>query len=64
MPKRPANFFCLGGMAMFGKKEQNQWRDGVFLCTAKNSFEADLLESKLNSEGIPSIKKYVFGHSE
>lgn len=41
------------------KNEENQeWRDGVYLCTAKNSFEADLLESKLRSEGIPSIKKF------
>jgi hypothetical protein len=30
----------------------------VYLCTAKDSFEADLLESKLRSEGIPSIKKF------
>ena len=43
---------------MFEKKEQKEWRGGVYLCTAKNSFEADLLESKLRSEGIPSIKKF------
>ncbi|MDF3002198.1 MAG: hypothetical protein K0Q48_2317 [Bacillota bacterium] len=43
---------------MFEKKDQNVWRDGVYLCTAKNSFEADILESKLRSEGIPSIKKF------
>ena len=43
---------------MFGKKEEKKWRDGVYLCTAKNSFEADLLESKLRSEGIPCIKKF------
>lgn len=43
---------------MFEKKEQKEWRDGVYLCTAKDSFEADLLESKLRSEGIPSIKKF------
>lgn len=42
---------------MFEKKEQKSWRDGVYLCTAKNTFEADLLVSKLSSEGIPSIKK-------
>ena len=40
------------------KKDQNEWRDGVYLCTAKNSFESDILESKLRSEGIPSIKKF------
>lgn len=43
---------------MFDKIDQKEWRDGVYLCTAKNSFEADILESKLRSEGIPSIKKY------
>ncbi len=43
---------------MFEKKDQKEWRDGVYLCTAKDSFEADLLESKLRSEGIPSIKKF------
>lgn len=43
---------------MFIKKEQKEWRGGVYLCTAKDSFEADLLESKLRSESIPSIKKF------
>lgn len=43
---------------MSEKKDQKEWRDGVYLCTAKDSFEADLLESKLRSEGIPSIKKF------
>ena len=43
---------------MFEKKDQREWRDGVYLCTAKNSFEADILESKLRSEGIPSLKKF------
>jgi hypothetical protein len=43
---------------MFEKKDQREWRDGVYLCTAKDSFEADILESKLRSEGIPSIKKF------
>jgi len=43
---------------MFEKKDQKEWRGGVYLCTAKDSFEADLLESKLRSEGIPSIKKF------
>ena len=43
---------------MFEKKEDKEWRDGVYLCTAKDSFEADILESKLRSEGIPSIKKF------
>ncbi len=39
-------------------EDQKEWRDGVYLCTAKDSFEADILESKLRSEGIPSIKKF------
>lgn len=45
---------------MFIKEDQvgKEWRDGVYLCTTKDSFEADLLESKLRSEGIPSIKKF------
>ena len=36
-----------------------RWRDGVYLCTVNDSFEADLLMSKLRSEGIPSEKKYI-----
>lgn len=43
---------------MFGKKEKKEWRNGVYLCTAKSSFEADLLESKLRSENIPCQKRY------
>ena len=43
---------------MFEKKDKKEWRDGVYLCTVDNSFEADLLESKLRSEGIPCIKKF------
>jgi len=40
------------------EKMEKEWRGGVYLCTAKTSFEADILESKLKSENIPSIKKY------
>lgn len=40
----------------YDKKEP--WRGGVYLCTAESSFQADLLESKLRSEGIPCVKKY------
>ncbi len=43
---------------MFKKKDRREWRNGVYLCTARDSFEADLLESKLRSEGIPSIKRF------
>lgn len=45
---------------MFGNDEpKNEWRGGVYLTTVKKSFDADLLESKLKSEGIPCLKKYV-----
>jgi len=37
---------------------KDTWRDGVYLTTAENSIEADILESKLNSEGIPTIRRY------
>ena len=40
------------------KEEREKWRGGVYLCTTKSSFEADILESKLRSENIPCIKKY------
>lgn len=45
---------------MFGREQEHdkKWRDGVYLCTAANTFEADLFESKLKSEGIPCVKKY------
>ena len=35
-----------------------EWRGGVYLCTAKSSFEADIFESKLRGENIPCIRKY------
>ena len=35
-----------------------EWRNGVFLCHAKTSLEADILESKLRAEDIPCVKKY------
>ncbi|MDR3295358.1 MAG: DUF2007 domain-containing protein [Clostridiales Family XIII bacterium] len=40
------------------KDENKQWRDGVYLCTANNSMEADILESKLRGEGIPGERRY------
>lgn len=43
---------------MLGIKENKEWRDGVYLCTANGSFEADLFESKLRGEGIPCIRKF------
>jgi len=44
---------------MLGKYDREKtWRGGVYLCTAESSFQADLLESKLRSEGIPCLKKY------
>ena len=43
---------------MLKKNQSKEWRDGVYLCTASNSLEADILESKLHGEGIPRIRKY------
>lgn len=40
------------------KNQKGEWRGGVFLCSTKDSMEADILESKLRSEGIPCLKKY------
>ena len=43
----------------FSKDDRDKpWRDGVFLCTANNSLEASILESKLTGEGIPSERRY------
>lgn len=39
------------------KKEY--YRSGIYLCTADTSLEADILESKLFSEGVPVIRKYI-----
>ena len=39
-------------------KDNKEWRDGVYLCTANGSFEADIFESKLRGEGIPCIRKF------
>ena len=43
---------------MFDKIKDGEWRGGVYLCTAANSFEADIFESKLRGENIPCLKKY------
>ncbi len=43
---------------LFRKKDKESWRDGTFLTTVNNSIEADILESKLLSEGIPVMKRY------
>ena len=42
-------------------KEHEPWRDGVYLTTVQTTFEADIIESKLSSEGIPSIRRYEGG---
>lgn len=34
-----------------------QWRGGVYLCTVQDSRQADILESKLRGEGIPSLRR-------
>lgn len=50
------------GRLMFTNYDTSkEWRGGVFLCRTDNSFQADLLESKLRSEGIPCMKKYLGG---
>ena len=44
---------------MFGKKKDHDiWRDSMYLCTADNSFQADLFESKLRGENIPCQRRY------
>jgi hypothetical protein len=43
---------------MDDNKNKKDWRNGVYLTTARNSLEADILESKLRSEGIPVIRRY------
>lgn len=43
---------------MFKKKDRKEWRGGVYLTTAQNSLQADILESKLRGEGIPAIRNY------
>lgn len=40
------------------KEAEKEWRGGVYLCTARNSFEADIFESKLRGETIPVLRKY------
>ena len=45
-------------MSAYIGDERGKWRGGVYLCTTKSSFEADILESKLRSENIPCVKKY------
>lgn len=37
--------------------EGKQWRGGMYLCTVYDSREAEILESKLRSEGIPSLRR-------
>jgi hypothetical protein len=43
---------------MVDEKAEKEWRGGVYMCTAKNSFEADIFESKLRGEGIPILRRY------
>ena len=40
------------------KDKDKEWRGGVYLCTAATSFDADILESKLRGENIPSLRRY------
>lgn len=41
------------------RESKEPWRDGVYLTTASSSFEADMLISKLDAEGIPAMKRYI-----
>lgn len=46
---------------MFKKETKDvkaEWRGGVYLCSADNNLEADILESKLRGEGIVCIRNY------
>ena len=45
-------------MALFDRDKSKRWRDGVYLTTVRDSFQADILESKLRAEGIPCVKNY------
>lgn len=46
-------------MFMPERNKERPWRDGVYLCTVDDSFQADIIESKLKSEDIPCVKRYV-----
>ena len=45
-------------MGLMDRDKNEKWRDGVFLCEAKSSFEADIIESKLRAEDSPCVKNY------
>lgn len=40
------------------KEVREEWRGGVYLCTAEDNLEADILESKLRGEEIGCIRRY------
>ncbi|MFA5637364.1 MAG: hypothetical protein WCY49_02410 [Anaerovoracaceae bacterium] len=44
---------------MIRDDKKEYYRSGIYLCTADTSLEADILESKLFSEGVPVIRKYI-----
>ena len=39
-------------------KAEREWRGGRYLCTAANSLEANIFESKLRGENIPCLKRH------
>ena len=45
-------------MGFLDRNKEEKWRDGVYLCSVQNSFEADIIESKLRAENIPCVKNY------
>lgn len=45
-------------MGIFDYDRTKEWRDGVYLCSVKSGIQAEILESKLRSEGIPCERRY------
>ena len=45
-------------MGLMDRNKEEKWRNGVYLLSAQNSLEADIIESKLRAEGIPCVKNY------
>ena len=45
-------------MGIFQYDRSKPWRDGVFLCSVRGNMKAEIIESKLRSEGIPCERRY------
>lgn len=63
--KLPFLYIMKGVVVLFfGRKKEKQhepWRNGVYLTTVQTTFEADIIASKLEGEGIPCIRRYEGG---